>query len=367
MRDSSFSPLTVPPEPSLPQQDDASERGAEVGSLLSSDMPDGPQTGDLLSVALPEPASGRPGLAHQWWPWFLVATTLHGLALLALLRYGALSETTSPEETLQVVEEIDLTGLGGGGGGGGDGRESGEAGAGNQAAAGEASQEAAPPEPTPATQTPPPAAPEPAPQPAPPPTASLEPPVEKKRVIPPPKPAPPKKVRPVVHKPDAPQSVAAAAPAAPVAQAPAAEPVATPGNGSGTGSGTGTGNSGDGPGRGAGHSPGAGGVGAGAGGGLGNGTYEGQFGQGDGPRFRHRALPRYPDEAKRSGREGSVSLRLRIDASGVLRDVEVVGHCGLDFVEEALRAIRASTFYPAMRQGQAMPCNAVLTIRFTLS
>ncbi len=110
-------------------------------------------------------------------------------------------------------------------------------------------------------------------------------------------------------------------------------------------------------------SAGAGGSGPGGGGG---GDYVGQFGQGDGPTFRHRCLPRYPDEARSGNQEGRVVLRLFIDAGGILRDVEVLEHSGLDFVAEAVRAIRASSFFPAKRQGQPVPCRAVLAIRFKL-
>jgi protein TonB len=120
---------------------------------------------------------------------------------------------------------------------------------------------------------------------------------------------------------------------------------------------------GEGPGKGLTPGSGPGGTGDGRGDG---GLYVGEFGQGDGPRFRHRSPLRYPDAAKRAGVEGKVRLRLDIDAEGVLRNVAVVEHSGLEFVEEALRAIKASTFYPARRQGRSEACNALLTIRFAL-
>jgi protein TonB len=60
-------------------------------------------------------------------------------------------------------------------------------------------------------------------------------------------------------------------------------------------------------------------------------------------------------------------MRLRIDADGVLRDVSVVEHSGLEFVDEALRAVKASSYHPAMRQGRPIPCNALLPIRFKQS
>jgi protein TonB len=302
----------------------------------------------LVAPAVPVPVvvpAGRP-LTERWWPWFLAATILHGLALAAVVSWSGPVDH-GHDEPLLVIGSIDLAGWGGGGGGsGGDGQESGAA---------SAAAEAAPPEQ--ATQTP---APEPpaVPQEPTPPTPIPSPLAETPRVEPTPaKPAPPPKPRPAPRKIETPPRAAPARPGTEVASGPVQAA-------SGPDVGTGTGVSGDGPGLGVGQ--GAGPAGAGQGTGGGNGLFEGQFGQGDGPKFRHRSLPRYPDGAKREGKEGRVSLRLRIDASGVLCNVEVLNHCGLEFVEEALRAVRASTFLPARRNGQPVPCSAVLNIHFKL-
>ncbi len=303
--------------------------------------------------------------AGRLWPGVLLAVALHATALAGAVWLGG--QVGNREETLRVVGVIDLVGFGAGGGGaGGDGLESGRSGGGGEASPPEAAkaadepeapetvEQAPPPEPVQATPIPDPAAPVPPPAP---------PVAEKPRETPrPPKPAPVKKPRPAPAKPLA---------KAPAEAKPAATPVAAatgtgPGSETGVAAGPGTGASGDGPGRGPGHGGGPAGAGEGSGGGSGGGLYEGAFGQGDGPRFRHRSPPRYPDEARREGKEGSVSLMLRIDAEGVLREVKVLSHCGLEFVDEALRAVHASSFHPAMRQGRPLPCNALLTIRFKL-
>jgi TonB family protein len=78
----------------------------------------------------------------------------------------------------------------------------------------------------------------------------------------------------------------------------------------------------------------------------------------DGPRFIELALA--------EGREGLVLLRLIIGPGGELKDVEVVEGGGHGFDEACLAAVRASLFAPAMRDGQAVECAALLPIRFAL-
>jgi TonB family protein len=90
------------------------------------------------------------------------------------------------------------------------------------------------------------------------------------------------------------------------------------------------------------------------------------FGDADGPKFVHRIMPRYPDLARRRGREGLVLLRLVIGPGGELRSAEVVEGGGHGFAEAALAAVRASSFAPAMRGGRAVECAALLPIRFAL-
>jgi len=311
------------------------------------------------AAGLPAWTGGRRA-AGRLWPGMVLAVALHALALAGAVWFGGPGGT---DEALVVVGTIDLAGFGAGGGGaGGDGQEAGAAGAlpaGPPASAGATAREPAV-EPEPEG---PPAAPasEAAPVPDP---AVAGPKPDPGRILPPAAPRP--RPKPAAAKPPRPRPAKAAAAAAGTAGPMMAAPPAATGAGQGSGTGEGTGAAGDGPGRGIGQGAGPGGAGQGTGGGAGGGVYEGAFGQGDGPRFRHRSPPRYPDEARSEGKEGSVSLLLRIDAEGVLRDVKVVSHCGLEFVEEALRAIRASTFHPAVRQGRSLPCNALLTIRFKL-
>lgn len=86
-----------------------------------------------------------------------------------------------------------------------------------------------------------------------------------------------------------------------------------------------------------------------------------------GPQFIQRSVPKYPRLAQRLGVEGSVLLRLTIDASGKLSRVEVVNGAGNGFDEEAVQAVKRSTFAPAVQNGWPVSCLALLKIRFQLS
>jgi TonB family protein len=59
-------------------------------------------------------------------------------------------------------------------------------------------------------------------------------------------------------------------------------------------------------------------------------------------------------------------LSLTIDNHGILQDVEVVEGSGFGFDEEALRAVRASKFRPAVRNGKPVASRALLPVRFLL-
>lgn len=102
-------------------------------------------------------------------------------------------------------------------------------------------------------------------------------------------------------------------------------------------------------------------------GGGGHGLLNTSFGSAEGPRFVTKVLPKYPKLARDLGKEGTVLLLLTIDERGHLIDVEVMKHAGLGFDEEALRAVRNSTFSPARRHGKPVICKARLPIFFKLN
>jgi periplasmic protein TonB len=98
----------------------------------------------------------------------------------------------------------------------------------------------------------------------------------------------------------------------------------------------------------------------------GSGTGPVAFGTSGGPGFIRRVLPRYPRLARETGREGTVMLSLTIDEQGILQSVEVVESAGYGFDEEALQAIRSSTFKAAVRNGKTVASRAMLPVRFIL-
>jgi protein TonB len=105
------------------------------------------------------------------------------------------------------------------------------------------------------------------------------------------------------------------------------------------------------------------GTGRGAGG---SGPVERAFGSPDGPRFLHRVVPSYPALAKRLEKQGTVLLRITIDERGRPVEVEILQKAGFGLDEEAIRAVRESTFVPAKMDGKPFTCKALLPVRFVL-
>jgi protein TonB len=137
----------------------------------------------------------------------------------------------------------------------------------------------------------------------------------------------------------------------------AAASSASSGSGHGAGSGNGTASgSGNGSGNGRGN-----------GSGNGVGSIESSFGAADGPRFLRRVMPHFPRVAQFRGLEGTVVLRLTLDKSGRLVNIEVVSGAGNGFDEAAIQAARDSTFSPAQKNGMPVACKAVLPVRFQLT
>jgi len=106
-------------------------------------------------------------------------------------------------------------------------------------------------------------------------------------------------------------------------------------------------------------------------GGTGNGSggkdsLERTLGSPDGPSFLHKVVPSYPALAKRLEKEGTVLLRVTIDEQGRPLEIVVLKKAGFGFDEEAVRAVKDSSFVPAKRDGKPLACRALLPIRFVL-
>lgn len=91
-----------------------------------------------------------------------------------------------------------------------------------------------------------------------------------------------------------------------------------------------------------------------------------EFGSSNGPCFARRAPPCYPRLALRRGEQGTVRLRLTINAAGVLTKVEVLQSAGRLLDKAALKSARASSYRPALQNGKPVDSTAILPIRFIL-
>ncbi|MEW6067837.1 MAG: TonB family protein [Nitrospirota bacterium] len=91
-----------------------------------------------------------------------------------------------------------------------------------------------------------------------------------------------------------------------------------------------------------------------------------EFGLSDGPKFLHQKIPEYPFIAKRLGTEGRVVLRLTIDEKGQLLNIEVIKKAGYGFTEAAVKAVKKSTFLPAIKNGRPIASRAILPVKFIL-
>ncbi|MET0581023.1 MAG: TonB family protein [Pseudoxanthomonas sp.] len=77
--------------------------------------------------------------------------------------------------------------------------------------------------------------------------------------------------------------------------------------------------------------------------------------------------PKYPPQALRSGVEGSVSVRVEVDATGNPTDVQVVERSGersRDLDRAVTDAVRKWRFEPAMKDGKAVPGTVVVPVEF---
>ncbi|QDS88411.1 Gram-negative bacterial tonB protein [Rosistilla ulvae] len=77
--------------------------------------------------------------------------------------------------------------------------------------------------------------------------------------------------------------------------------------------------------------------------------------------------PQYPIQAVRDRLQGTVMLRLFVDSTGRVEDVEIVessGHVALD--DAAMEAVKKWTGQPAKRYGRPIASEEVLPIRFRL-
>ncbi len=83
------------------------------------------------------------------------------------------------------------------------------------------------------------------------------------------------------------------------------------------------------------------------------------------PNYLHRPNPVYPALSKRLREEGTVLLRVNLDAQGIVLDITVEKSSRFQRLDQAaLEAVRQWRFIPAKRGQAAIPSNALVPIEF---
>ena len=87
------------------------------------------------------------------------------------------------------------------------------------------------------------------------------------------------------------------------------------------------------------------------------------------PRPLNAPQPKFPEAAKRMGREGVVVLEFTVDVDGKAADIVVIKEepKGFGFDEAAIEAIKKWRFTPAKRGDENVPMRVRQTIRFSLN
>lgn len=83
------------------------------------------------------------------------------------------------------------------------------------------------------------------------------------------------------------------------------------------------------------------------------------------PNYLHRPNPVYPALSKRLREEGTVLLRVSLDAQGVVLEISIEKSSGFQRLDQAAHeAVKQWRFVPAKRGQQAMPSTALVPIEF---
>ena len=82
------------------------------------------------------------------------------------------------------------------------------------------------------------------------------------------------------------------------------------------------------------------------------------------PRPYRRLVPAYPDTAARAEAEATVDVLVDLDASGEVMHIDVARWAGFGLDEETVATVRRLHFFPAMRNGVAIPIRVLLRYNF---
>jgi periplasmic protein TonB len=130
-------------------------------------------------------------------------------------------------------------------------------------------------------------------------------------------------------------------------------------NGTGAGAGIGSGAGGGvGPGSGIGYGP-------GTGGGFGGGAF--RVGGGvSSPQLLYKVEPEYSEEARKAKYQGTVVLKVVVDASGRITNTQIVHSLGLGLDEKAVEAVKKWKFKPGYKDGRPVAVIAQIEVSFRL-
>ena len=82
------------------------------------------------------------------------------------------------------------------------------------------------------------------------------------------------------------------------------------------------------------------------------------------PRPYHRLIPEYPESAARAEAEATVDVLVDLDSSGEVTRVEIARWAGFGLDQTTLDTVRRLHFFPAMRNGVAIPIRVLLRYNF---
>lgn len=84
------------------------------------------------------------------------------------------------------------------------------------------------------------------------------------------------------------------------------------------------------------------------------------------PRFRKRVRPEYTPAMLENRVQGTVRVRVLVDIDGKVKKAEALNDLGHGAADQAVRACRAMTFEPALRDGAPVAVWITIPIRFVL-
>ena len=82
------------------------------------------------------------------------------------------------------------------------------------------------------------------------------------------------------------------------------------------------------------------------------------------PRPFRRPRPPYPESASRADAEATVDALVDIDARGEVGKIEVVRWAGYGLDQSVIDTVKQMHFFPAMRDGVAIPMRVLLRYNF---